>query len=163
MVPSTLRLAACFKIRRRQGDVDRLVTEMVVRRLSKPDAAAALTMSGDSDVRIYLEQLGDLRGRLDIAADQFASGAIDGAQLARITARLRPKLDVATAKVREARAAPDLLDLADPNIAACWQDLPIERKRAVIDALVTATIKPIGKTGRIEFDPEGVQVEWKRP
>ena len=42
-----------------------------------------------------------------------------------------------------------------------WDDLPLQRRRAVINLLMTIRILAVGKTGRAEFDPDGVAVEWK--
>jgi len=75
------------------------------------------------------------RARLDTAADAYADGSIDGAHLARITAKLPPELQQWQGLARAASTAPDLLDLATrhrPTLAestasARMPDTPVSR------------------------------------
>ncbi len=103
-----------------------------------------------------------IRSRLDVAADSYAAGEIDGRQLARITGRLRPELERAEQLARAASTAPDLIDLASPDIAKRWLSLPLARKRAVIDLLLDISVLPARKVGgHNAFDPESVRIKWK--
>ncbi len=150
-----------FCVRRKQSEVDHLVTELVVRRLTKPDAVQLLAASAGKDVVSLVEESAGLRAKLDLVADQFANDEIDGVQLARITARLRPRLDALEVEIRSATSMPDLSDVAGPGAVELWEQLPLDRKRAVIRLLLDVRVLKIGKTGRAAFDPAGVAVTWR--
>jgi hypothetical protein len=125
-----------------------------------PDALPLLTC--DEDLTQLVTAAQTLRARLDHAADEYADGVLDGAQLARITGRLRPELDELHAEISKASGRPDLVDLARPDIAELWADIPLERKRAVIRLLVEVTILPVGKgRGGSRFEPSGIGVAWR--
>ncbi len=99
---------------------------------------------------------------MDLAADAYAAGSIDSAQLIRITGKLRPELERWQQLARAHSPAPDLLDLATPDIAARWDTLPLARRRAVIDLLLTVTVLPSTRVGgHNRFDPNSVQITWK--
>ncbi len=151
-----------YHVRRSQAGMDALVTALVVGRLSRPDAAAALTLADDGAAQEALDKVAALRAQLNTAADQFADGIIDGEQLARITSRLRPQLEQYQQVARSASTAPDLLDLAAPDIAGRWDSLPLGRKRAAIDLLLAIEVLPsTSRGGHNTFDPESVRITWK--
>jgi len=118
----------CFKVRRKQEAVDKLIVDLVCARLAMPDAVAIFTPDNE-DTKELLEEAAALRARLNIVADRFADDEIDAEQLSRITAKYRPRLAEVELLLRSARAMPDLADLATEDIASRWQDVPLERRR----------------------------------
>ncbi len=151
-----------YHVRRSQEGMDALVTELVVGRLARPDAAAALSVADDGAAQDALDKVAALRAQMNTAADQFADGIIDGEQLARITSRLRPQMEQHQQVARSASTAPDLLDLAAPDIAQRWESLPLGRKRAAIDLLLAIEVLPsTSRGGHNTFDPESVRITWK--
>jgi site-specific DNA recombinase len=155
--PSAYVCPLCYGVRRKQVAVDALVQRLILQRLALPDALAAFL---PADQQPLLDEAAGLRARLDLVADQYANDQIDSLQLTRITSRLRRRLQDVEAEVRES-TGPDLADLAVPNIAERWSEVPLERKRAVISLLAVIRVLPIGKTGRATFDPAGVSVTWQ--
>ena len=147
----------CHKVRRRRQPVDELVTAVTVARLAMPDVVAALATAVDTSELV--ERRDALRARLDLAADDYADGKIDNRQLQRITGKLAPQIAAAEAEIRAASSTPDLLDLARPDIAKLWAGVPLERRRAVIDTLMTVTIMPVGSGAR--WDPSSVRIDWR--
>jgi len=151
-----------YHVRRMRPPLDDLVTRIVITRLARPDAAGLFTRPDDDTARQAREQAEATRARLDLAADSYAAGDIDARQLARITTRLRPELDRHEQAARDASSAPDLLDLAAPDIAERWEGLPLGRKRAVIDLLLDIQVMPTSsKGGTPTFDPASVRIHWK--
>lgn len=151
-----------YHVRRSRPDVDELVTALVLARLARPDAATALTSGDRGQVQEALDKAAAIRARLDLAADSYTEGNIDAQQLARISGRLRPELAHWEQAARALSTAPDLLDLANPNIAERWDQLPLARKRAVIDLLLAIKIDRISRRGGDgRFDPESVLITWK--
>jgi len=160
-VPS-YRCSANGCVIRRKEFLDDLVTELVVGRLSAPDAAELFASSTDNPERAAAVAEADkLRVRLDEAADQYADGLIDGRMLERITARLRPQLTEAEARSRVVESAP-LLDglVGVPDVRAVWESLSLSRHRAVVDTLMSVTLDRT-RQGARTFDPESVRIEWK--
>lgn len=151
-----------YHVRRSQEGMDALVSALVVGRLAQPDAAAALSVADDGAAQEALDKVAALRARLNAAADQYADGIIDGEQFARITSRLRPQMEQHQQVARSASTAPDLLDLAAPDIAQRWKSLPLGRKRAAIDLLLAVEVLPAtSRGGHNAFDPESVRITWK--
>lgn len=143
---------------RNQQRLDQLVREVVVGRLSQPDAAGLL--AGDSSaIDAALQAITDARTKLDGAAELFAAGQIDAGQLAAVTSRLRPQLDAAEADHRRAlaaRGAEALADVAGPRAAEAWDGLAVTQQRAILRALgVRVIVKRSAKRGP-GFDPDAV-------
>jgi site-specific DNA recombinase len=151
-----------YHVRRSREGLDALVTGLVTARLARPDAAALLSRSDDAHDQAAADKAAALRARLDTAADAYAEGTIDGAQLTRITAKLRPELEKWQQVARASSTAPDLLDLAGPDIADRWVSLPLARKRGVIDLLLDINVLPATRYGGHNlFDPKSVRTTWK--
>jgi DNA invertase Pin-like site-specific DNA recombinase len=146
----------CHGISRNVDSVDRLIVKLVTRRLAMPDAKAIFRPAPDPALVTEAETL---RAKLDLAADQFAADDIDGPQLKRITATIRPRLREVEAQLRP--VVVDLEDLATPDIAERWESVPLVRRRAVIFFLLDITLLPRGKDAPRRFDPNSVKVEWK--
>ncbi len=158
-VPKRYGCRECFRISRKVEDVDAVVEAVIVRRLSQPDATAALASGDPERARHLLDQIDLAQARLAFAADGFADGELTGEQLRRVSSRLRPKIDAWRAELAACGPTPGLPELAGPVAAARWADASIEVKRAVVRALVTVTIDPQG-SGR-SFDPATVRIAWR--
>ncbi len=153
---------AGYHVRRSREGLEALVTGLVTARLARPDAAALLSRTDDGQAQEAADKAAALRARLDTAADAYAEGTIDGPQLTRITAKLRPELEKWQQISRASSTAPDLLDLAGPDIADRWESLPLARKRGVIDLLLDISVLPATRHGGHNlFDPESVRITWK--
>lgn len=151
-----------YHVRRSRLDLDELVTKLVVGRLALPDAASALTIGDRGQLQDVLDKAAGIRARLDLAADSYADGNIDGQQLARITGKLRPELTKWEQAARAASTAPDLLDLARPDIAQGWESLPLARQRAVIDVLLDIKVDRTNRRGGDNrLDPKSIRITWK--
>lgn len=147
-------------VSRNRRDVDDLVTKVILGRLSRSDAAGLLVPDRSDEARAAAEQAATLRARLDVAADDYADGKIDRRQLERITARLRPQINAAQARSRTVDDSPLLAGLAGPDVSEVWAGLPLTRRRAVVDVLVTVTIHRAAQGART-FDPDAVKIEWR--
>ena len=148
-----------YHVRRSRLDMDEQVTKVVLGVLASPEGVAALTRGDSEQAQQAREQAAALRAQLDLAADSFARGDIEMHQLARITAKLRPEAERAEQVARSAASAPDLLDLARPDIAKIWESLPLARKRAVIAELVVIKVdRTTHRGGDVTYDPDAVRI-----
>jgi hypothetical protein len=142
---------------------DELVAAVVVGRLSREDAAELLLAPGGGavDVGALREESLALRARLAELADLFADGAVTAAQLSRGTERARARLAVIEDEMADAGRVSVLGDLVTADdVQAVWHDLDLDRRRAVIDALMTVTLLSPGRGART-FRPETVHIEWR--
>lgn len=157
--PPSYVCSECYRVRRKQSDVDAVVEGIVVGRLQMPDAAQLFATGDPAALEQARADVASVDARLANAADLFASGSIDGAQLARISERLRIERERATAAVAAALPASFPADLIGANARQVWDGLEMDVKRAVLDTLVAVTILPSG-SGK-PFDPDAVQVVWR--
>lgn len=148
----------CYKLRRKVESVDEVVVRVLLTRLATADGPRLL--GGNPAVLEEAQaEAAALTARLDLSADQFADGLITGAQLERITARLRPRIEAANARARVAAPTPELAEFVGPGVVSAWSAASIEKKRKVIAALMTVTILPSGPG--VRFSPDQVKIHWK--
>lgn len=142
--------------------VDDLVRDVVIGRMSMPDALDWL-MGDDEEARQWSERCDELGRRMAEAADAFADGAITGEQLRRITARLEPDLAEAKQRRDEAVVSIDLealRPLAGPAAREYWDDvMTVSQRRAAIEALRMQVTINRGTPGP-GFDPDTVRIVW---
>jgi site-specific DNA recombinase len=156
--PPNYNCEACFKVRRKQESVDEVVTGLIVRRLSQPDAVQLFAAS-DSTAALEAEsEIRAIDAKLDIVADQFADDILTAAQLKRITTRLRLERATADRRLKAAQPQTVLASLVGGNVAEKWASKPIGAQREAVRALMTITIMPAG-SGRT-FDPDKIVIKW---
>lgn len=157
--PPSYVCSECYRVRRKQDSVDDAVERVLIGRLEMPDAARLFTQGNPAALQQARDAIAAVDARLANAADMFATGDIDAAQLTRITERLRADRAQAAAALDAALPPAVPAELVGPNARPVWAGLSMDVKRAVLDTLVTVTILPSG-SGRA-FDPETVRVSWK--
>lgn len=150
----------CYRVRRKQADVDKVVQDIILGRLQMPDAAQLFAQGDPEALQEAKDALDAIDARLANAADMFADGAIDAAQLTRITERLRTDRAQAATAVDAALPPAVPADLIGADARQVWGDLSMDVKRAVIDRLVQVIILPSG-SGKT-FAPETVRVVWRK-
>jgi site-specific DNA recombinase len=140
--------------------VDELVTEVMVKLLSQPDAAQLL--AGSSPVAAQaMERASDLRRRLKAVAMQYADGLIEEDQLRIITGQLKPQLEEAKAVAAANRTSPFASaaeSMMGEQAREHWAAGSVTQRRAAIKAFgVTVIIDKALKRGP-GFDPRTVRV-----
>ena len=150
----------CFGVTRDMTHLDGYIREVVVGRLSAPDAIDLLITEKRDDINELRDRAAALRARQDEAAALFADGAITASQLKISTAKLSAELATVESKMfnaNQTRVFDGVIGTVDP--CAVYDRLPLDRKRAIIDAMIVITVLPIGR-GR-GFDPTSVDINWK--
>jgi X-X-X-Leu-X-X-Gly heptad repeat protein len=160
----------CGKMSRNQSDVDDLVGRVIVERLRRPDAVSLVARDSANEAAALDAESVALRTRLDSLAGFFAQGLIDAQQLTEGTRQLNAQLTEVRDKIGKLFDGSALAGIADADDAgSAWLEAPLDRKRAVIDALATVTLlkgaqgRPAGwRPGQTYFRPELIKIEWKQ-
>jgi DNA invertase Pin-like site-specific DNA recombinase len=146
--------------------VDAYINEVVIARLSQPDAAIVLGGSTGDEVGTLYSKREGLRARLDELSALFAEGSIDGQQLKRGSAELQTQLKRVEAELVASRSSSAVANmfLAGDDLRATWEASPPDVRGKVIDALMTVTVLPTGsgrRPGGAYFDPASIEIRWK--
>ena len=135
---------------------DAWVTEAVIARMSQPDAVTLFAKDSTVDVQALRDEAQAIRRNLDTLAGDMALGIISRTAMITATERGSARLAEIDATVAEAsreHVAAELITAADVRVT--WEALDISRKRAIIRALMSITLKPAGRGARFP-DPERV-------
>lgn len=162
----TYRCRAGAHMARVAEPVDELVTNLVIARLSRPDARLLLTPDlPEVDMEGLRAQAAALQVRLDELGSLFADGEVTARQLADTTAKIRAKLADTEIQLASAAAGSPLAGFADADdIAAAWEAASVYERKAVVGALMTVTLLPAARgrrPGGHYFDPASVGIDWK--
>jgi hypothetical protein len=146
---------------RNQESVDDFVTQVILERLSRPDARELLAHPNRSDeTEAAVRRAQDLQDRLRDAAEAYAAGGITMAQLTTINAAIRPELEQAQAEAALPSRAKVLGDLvASREPAKVWEEISPDQRRAVVALLVEVMIMPTRHGPN--FDPEAIKITWR--
>ena len=150
-------------VARAAQQVDDFVAAVVIARLAQPDAVDLLSDDERPDVDALRTEAIALRARIAEAGDMYADGELTRPQLERIIDRAQRSLDRVEESMATATRGSALAGLAgsrDP--ARVWRGLSIDRRRAVVRALLGVTLLPSGRRGN-EFDPDLIRIEWRAP
>lgn len=140
--------------------VDVYVTEVVIARLDRPDAADLLVDDDRPDAEALRHEAQALRVRLDRLAGLLGEGVLTEAGVRRESARLRAELAEVEATQANAGRVNVLGQLVGaPDVHAAWDGLDPDRRRAVVETLMTVTLLPPGRGARV-FRPESVVITW---
>jgi site-specific DNA recombinase len=151
----------CFHVARLEKNVDHLVTEIIIERLSRPDVVDLFAARDHDDIADARQEAAALRERLDQFYNSAAEGEITAAALGRIEARLLAAIADAETRAVAASVPEVLRDIAgQPNARARWEALTMPQRREIIRVLVDVRILP-GKRGGKSFDPSTVRITWK--
>lgn len=163
----TRKIYTCRRNRcvgRRLDWIDQYVSEVVIERLSRPDARELLApQQASPDLAAARTEGAALRVRLDELADAFAAGEVTRAQLKRGTSQITDRLDELDALQAHVSRVPVLGDLVgSKDVRRTWNGLNLDRRRAVVQALMQVRIHP-GGGGAKEFDHTKVEIVWQTP
>ncbi|NJP73060.1 recombinase family protein [Streptomyces sp. C1-2] len=152
---------------RQAEKVDQHVEDVIVERLSRPDAQDLL-LPGPDDVDVAgLQAEGEqIRQRMRDLGGMFGAGAIDMTAFTEGTDIARAQLEGVTRQLARAATVDPLVGLVGaPDVRKAWRALELERKRSVLRGLVEVTLRT-PRTGRMPdggyFDYDAIVFDWKR-
>ncbi|WP_395704785.1 recombinase family protein [Rhodococcus ruber] len=161
--PRSYRCAK-FHVRRKGEDLDEYVDEIVIARLSAPDAPSiSVDDKAAIDVAGIRMKRSALQSRLDELASLFADGTIDGSQLKRGSQELREHIERLDAQLMTVHNVSPLALFAgnEDRVAELWAGLSPDLRGKTIDALMTVVVHPAGKPGP-GFNPDLVEIRRKQ-
>ena len=145
---------------RRAEPVEELVNAVIIARLSRPDAATLFAPDDDVDVDQLRKDRAVVQSRLDGLAALFADGALSADSVRSTSAELRRKLNDIDTRLNASHDSLVSNIASADDVEDAWMSLDLERKRLVLDALMTVTILPT-TGGRGGFKPESIRFEPK--
>lgn len=147
--------------------LDQYTEQIVIDRLSRPDAASLVQPRPGVDLDALRAQEGALRGRRASLLDLAASGTFDAAEVREKVAPIDAELAEVTATIGAALAVDPFASVVDSdNVRAAWDALSLARKRRIVSELFAVVIRPVGKGVRVttlEKAAVSVAIIWRRP
>ena len=148
--------------RRRALDSDEFIAELVIARLSEPDANDLFRPPPrkDADVSGLKAEGRKLTAKRVEAREMFAADEITREDLGAILRSVNARIAVIDAQIAASESAPDPLAEFRGNPAkTVWGTLGIARQRQVVQLLLTVTFLP--QPPKAPFDSRSIQVERK--
>lgn len=151
---------------RNAAELDTYIGAVVIERLGRPDAAGLLATANAPDAAPLHRKADALRERLNELAITYADGAIDAQQLRQGSEKLRARLAAVEAEIAAAGQRSVLFGLAgEQDVADRWELLSVDRRRTIVDQMLTVVIHRTAKgrrkgwrPGESYFDPTSIQI-----
>ncbi|HKH26733.1 MAG TPA: recombinase family protein [Sphingomicrobium sp.] len=147
---------------RKAEPIDEYVSEVMIARLSKPDAAELFTIAPATVNKSELIREADrIRSKLDGLAALYEDGTLTAKGVRQSSERLKAQLADIDEKLAEVngipKAARTIVKAAD--VHAAWTSLGVADQREIIRALAVVYLDSPGRGSR-EFRPETVRIDW---
>lgn len=142
------------------GRLDDFVEAVIVERLSRPDVADLIAAPADGAARDARARVLELEQRLAELYAEAAAGRLSAVGLAAVEAQLLPDLEAARAAETRVVRSPLVASVAGPDAATAWDELDLMRRRALVSALLTVAVNPVGRGVWVDAI-DRVTVEWK--
>jgi site-specific DNA recombinase len=147
---------------RKADPIDEYVSEVMIARLSQPDAADLFNPPESGPNKSELIREADrLRRKLDGLAVLYEEGTLTAKGVRQSSDRLKAQLADIDEKLAEVngipRAARTIVKAAD--VRAAWESLEVADRREIIRVLAVIHIHPPGR-GATVFRPETVRLDW---
>ncbi|WP_436527006.1 recombinase family protein [Actinoplanes sp. HUAS TT8] len=151
--PKSIGLYRTYRCRAALGHIGRMaepvewwITEVVVERMSRPDASTLLKADDRPDAEEVRAALLALRARRRNVLDLVEDGTYSAAEARQRVARLDAQIREAEAGLTDAGRVDVLGPLVDAvDVRAAWALLGVDRQRAVVDALMAVRLLPPGR------------------
>ncbi|HEY3689669.1 MAG TPA: recombinase family protein [Pseudonocardiaceae bacterium] len=162
----TYRCKAGAHLARVAEPVDQFITDVVIGRLSQPDARLLLRTAPDVDTAALVAESEALRVRNGGLAEMFTDGVITRGELEVQRARIQARQAEIAAEMAGAAVGSPLEGFADAeDVAAAWEAATVSRRKAVIDTLMVVTLLPAPRgrrPGGGYFSTDSVRKEWRQ-
>ena len=150
----TYRCTNNSHLSRKAVDIEDYVNAVVVARLSRPDAAQLFAPVDDVDVDQLRRDRAVVQSKLDGLAGLFADGVLTETSVRAKSAELRKALNDIDARLETSNTSLVSEIASADDIESAWLSLDLERKRLILDALLTVTVLPVGRGWASGLRPE---------
>ncbi|MFE3125288.1 recombinase family protein [Streptomyces hydrogenans] len=152
---------------RRADKLDEYVMDLIIERLSRPDASDLLVPGpADLDVAGLQKESEEIRRRLTDLAGMFGAGQISMVQFTEGSDVARAQLEGVNQQLARAATRDPLVPLVGAmDVRKAWEGMDLEQQRSVLRALLEVTVRP-ARPGRMPdggyFDYQAIETRWKR-
>ncbi|MFE7393974.1 recombinase family protein [Streptomyces sp. NPDC057582] len=145
--------------------VDMRIMGDIIERLSRPDVLALLAPAGDESADEAKAEVEKQQAKLDQLAKLLAADLMTVEQFTTSTSVARGKLKEAEAVLMKAGTGNLAvgLDLGTAKVREQFPALPLERQRALVQAMLTVTLVPRGRKRRdpMPLEDQVIIEDWK--
>jgi DNA invertase Pin-like site-specific DNA recombinase len=150
---------------RRGVPLDEFVENLVLARLSRPDAADLLLDRERPDIEALRAERRRLETSLDATLDEWQDGLITTPQKVRLLKRGNARI----AEIDQLTMSGVNVDafssvVGQPDVEAAWTSLSLGRQRAIVEALMTIRVHSVGQGNRRRMSAEAmaktVDIHW---
>ena len=143
--------------------LEQLVTGAVLHRLDTPELAAAIRGDRDRHEDQHADRVAEITTRLDELATTYAEGKVSMREW--LTARdpLQRQLDAARRRAARSSRTTVLAEHAGRGgaLRERWAGLSLDRRRAIIAAVLDRVEVGPGRRGYNQFDPSRFELVWR--
>lgn len=154
------RCASGRHVSRLSDPVDEYVTDVVLERLTRPDAPD-LWSAERPDAAPLMAEADTLRRRLDDIAEDYADGTMTRSQFRTANERVLTRLATIESQIAAAGRSSPLAIVGADDVRATWEGLSVSQRRNIIEALVTPVLHLVGR-GTRTFREETISFRWHR-
>lgn len=136
---------SAFCVSMKTTTLENYITDVIVERLSRPDAIDLLcSPASDDQVAQARTERDELTARLEAFYEQGAAGHLSSAGLAKMEARLLPQIEAATARAQPVPVPQVLRDLVGDTarVREMWGRLDVGVRREVVRILAEIKLHP---------------------
>ncbi|MDQ1576662.1 MAG: site-specific recombinase [Microbacteriaceae bacterium] len=149
--PDSYACGSCFKVRRKQDDVDATVEEWLLTRLAEPDAVNLFPFGNPVEAQTARDQLEAIDSNLDFIMDELRANKITRRQFDRGNTPLHAEREVVERRLRAALPR-TVVDFDFNDVMGSWDKLKMPQKRALLEIVADVTILPSGSGRRFDRD-----------
>jgi site-specific DNA recombinase len=150
----------CGKVSRQAEPLERLI-EQAIFKAAEGDVFKRLAAQEEDDPTATLyEQLARDQGLLDRLEDKVAQELISPATYKRNRAEIERRMEDTRNWINRKRGR-QVITLVPRNLREVWSDLSIDRRRAIVKAVLIKVIVLPQQGGSRTFHPEKIVAEWR--
>lgn len=150
----------CYKVSRRISIIDRAVRDIIVARLSMPDAVEVFVRP-QPDMRGLYEELRSRRQKLEQIALDYADDVLTSEQARVAKNKVEARVEEIERTIALAATDTAFIDMDESDPGAWFDALPLDRQKALVRLLCDVYIDPVGRGNGNRHIASGVRIEWR--
>jgi site-specific DNA recombinase len=152
------KTGGCLKISRQADPLEHLIEEAIFRAAEGDLFKRMAAQEEDDPTAMLYEQLARDQGLLDRLEDKLAQELISVAAYKRNRAEIEQRMETTRSWISRKRGR-QIMTLVPRNLREVWSDLSIDRRRAIVKAILVKVV--VHPQHGMRFDPEKIVAEWR--